>query len=81
MDYFSMNRATILKRIQEERKKCGLTQEALAAKLNCDPKTISDIESGRRNPSLKMFINICYVLGADINYVVFGTIESVRTSD
>jgi len=66
------DRKDILKRLREERKKRGITQEALARRLNCDPKTISDIETGRRNPSFEMFINICYALDLDANYILYG---------
>ncbi|NUU96863.1 helix-turn-helix domain-containing protein [Marinitoga sp. 1138] len=68
----SINYIEILSRLKHERIKKNMTQEELAEILGCSPKTISDIETGRRNPSFKMFINICYVFHADINYIIFG---------
>ena len=41
-------------RVRQARKNAGLTQAALAEKLNLDETTISRIENGTRNPSLKI---------------------------
>ena len=38
-------------RIRSMRKKCGLTQQALADQCGLAVKTIQDIEKGRKNPS------------------------------
>lgn len=61
----------IIERFIEERKKFG-TQEALAEAVGINPKTVSAYETGRKNPSLKMFIKICQTINADINYIIFG---------
>lgn len=49
--------ATIYKKIGEKirktRKKQGLTQEKLAELARIDPKSIIEIEGGKRNPTLK----------------------------
>lgn len=49
--------ATIYKRfgqnVRRLRKKRGLTQEKLAELARIDPKSVIEIESGKRNPTLK----------------------------
>lgn len=39
-------------RLEELRKKAGLTQETLADRLEVSRQTISSLESGRYNPSI-----------------------------
>ena len=39
-------------RLEELRKKCGMTQETLADKLEVSRQTINSLESGRYNPSI-----------------------------
>ena len=41
-------------RIRSMRKKCGLTQQALADQCGLAVKTIQDIEKGRKNPSYEL---------------------------
>jgi transcriptional regulator with XRE-family HTH domain len=41
--------------VRERRERVGLTQAALAEKCGCHPTTISQIESGRIQPSLPLF--------------------------
>lgn len=48
--------------IQDRRKALGLTQEALAEKLDIAPTTLQFIEQGRRYPSLPMLAHICVVM-------------------
>ena len=42
-------------RIRFMRKKCGLTQQALADQCGLAVKTIQDIEKGRKNPSYETY--------------------------
>lgn len=48
------------------RQKLGLTQDQLAEKAGCAPLTVSHIESGRRNPTLKSLSLVATALGLDI---------------
>ena len=60
-----------MKRFSEERKKFG-TQEKLANILGINAKSISAFENCRRNPSLETFFKMCIVIGADVNYILYG---------
>ena len=44
--------------IKKYRKKIGITQEKLAELARIDPKSIIQIENGKRNPSLKTISKI-----------------------
>jgi putative transcriptional regulator len=45
-------------RLEELRKRAGITQEALADKLEVSRQTISSLESGRYNPSILLAFKI-----------------------
>lgn len=49
-------------RIRKLRKKAGLSQEQLGEKANLDLTSISEIESGLRNPSTKTLHKIALAL-------------------
>ena len=51
----SVNRTSLGKRISFYRSKSTLTQEALAAKVNCSREYIVQIENGTKVPSLSPF--------------------------
>ncbi len=61
----------MMERFIEERKKFG-TQEKLANIIGINPKTISAYETGRKNPSLEMFIKMCIAMDADVKYIIYG---------
>jgi len=58
--------ATIYKKVGEKirklRKEQGLTQEKLAELTNTDPKSIIEIELGKRNPTLKTISKVARAL-------------------
>ena len=56
------------KRIQEIRKKCGLTQERLAEKLSVSVGYISQLERGITRANLDTLSNISSELDCDITY-------------
>ena len=59
---------TILaKRIREERKRLGLTQEEVAEKAGMDYKFLSGIERNVDKPSLDTFVRIAEALGVSYN--------------
>ncbi len=49
------------------RKEKGLTQEKLAEMAKIDPKSIIDIENGKRNPTLKTITKIAAALKTSIS--------------
>jgi transcriptional regulator with XRE-family HTH domain len=61
--------ATIYEKLGENvkrfRNKAGLSQEALATKAQLDLTSVSEIESGLRNPSLKTIYKLAKAL--DVN--------------
>ncbi len=56
----------IKKNIKKYRLDCGLTQEKLGELCNISPDYISEIERGRKIPSLKRLIIIADVLNVSI---------------
>lgn len=59
-------------RIGEKRRECGLTQEALAAKVNKTAKHISAIENGRSKPNLSTLLKISSALNVTSDYFTLG---------
>ncbi|ABS42938.1 helix-turn-helix transcriptional regulator [Clostridium botulinum] len=49
------------------RVECDLSQQQLAEKVGITRQTISMIEAGKYNPSLKLCIGICKVLNKTLN--------------
>jgi len=64
------DRAPLLLHVAEKivaaRQKLGLTQDQLAEKAGCAPLTVSHIESGRRNPTIKSLSLVATALGLEI---------------
>ena len=57
--------------IRKERRKTGATQAELAAYAGVTPDWISHIESGRRYPSLPVFLAIAEALCLNLNDVLW----------
>ena len=53
--------------MKQARKEKGLSQEALAAAVGVSRQTINAIEKGDYNPTIKLCISICRVLGLTLN--------------
>ena len=66
-----INKKEILHRLSIERKKFG-TQEKVANLVGISEKSVGAIENGRINPSFETFIKICFVINADVNYIIYG---------
>jgi len=62
-------------RIAEIRKQKGLTQEALAGKMEVSPKYLRSIERGKENPTLNMLINLVDSLEVELEQI-FTFIQS-----
>jgi transcriptional regulator with XRE-family HTH domain len=57
-------------RVREQRRNCGLTQEALAEALDLSVAYVSLIERGGRNPPYTTVIAIARVLGVPASRIV-----------
>lgn len=53
-------------RIKQLRKELNLTQEQLAEKAKVEPRSIIEIEAGKRNPTLKTISNIAKSLKVSV---------------
>lgn len=53
--------------VREYREKAGLSQEALARKVDVSRQTIVNIEQGRSEPRVFLAIGIAAVLGAAVS--------------
>ena len=56
-------------RMKEFREKLGITQEALARKVDVTRQTILFLENGKYNPSLRLAYKISQVLHAQIEEI------------
>ena len=59
-------------RLADCRKRLHLTQEELAELLSYTDSTISDIETGKRIPSLEVTLETCNIFGEDISELLCG---------
>lgn len=53
--------------MKEARTRAGLSQQELADKLGVSRQTINAIEKGDYNPTIKLCVGICRVLGLTLN--------------
>ena len=53
--------------MKEARKEKGLSQDALAAAVGVSRQTNNAIEKGDYNPTIRLCISICRVLGLTLN--------------
>ena len=53
--------------MKEARTKRGLSQQALADRLGVSRQTINAIEKGDYNPTIRLCVGICKVLGLTLN--------------
>ena len=53
--------------MKDARTRAGLSQQELADKLGVSRQTINAIEKGDYNPTIKLCIGICRVLGLTLN--------------
>lgn len=64
--------------LKELRGKYGVTQKQLAEQANVSQQTISAIESGRMDPSLKIMAAIAMVLGVVLLVGAFSAMKTAR---
>ena len=53
--------------MKDARARAGLSQQELADKLGVSRQTINAIEKGDYNPTIKLCVGICRVLGLTLN--------------
>ena len=53
--------------MKQARSQAGLSQQELADKLGVSRQTINAIEKGDYNPTIKLCVGICRVLGLTLN--------------
>ena len=53
--------------MKEARAKAGLSQQELAEKLGVSRQAINAIEKGDYNPTIRLCVGICRVLGLTLN--------------
>ena len=63
------------KRIQKARQEAGMTQAALAEKLDVNVQYISDLERGVVGTSIQTLISICSILRVSSDSILFGTAD------
>ncbi|MGH7204532.1 MAG: helix-turn-helix domain-containing protein [Candidatus Levyibacteriota bacterium] len=56
--------------VRKYRRKAGLSQEELAVKAKLDLTSVSEIESGLRNPSLKTLHKLASALRITVNDLI-----------
>lgn len=66
-----MNYNKIGVKIAEARIKYNLTQEELGEKIGKTSQFISNIETGKRKPSLPTLLNISKILNLSLDYLVY----------
>lgn len=76
-----MNYANLGKRLREERRKAGLTQEKLAEDLDLSAAYIGQIERGERVPALAIIIAAANRLGVSVDYLLEDTLSSATDTE
>ena len=61
---------TIGRQIRRRRLECGITQEAIANRLDVNPSHISNIENGRANPSLTALVKRANILSCSVDFFI-----------
>ena len=76
----SVNRTSLGKRISFYRSKSNLTQEALAAEVNCSREYIVHIENGTKVPSLSVLVEIANTLSVSSDELLLDCLEHSSSS-
>lgn len=78
----SVNRTSLGKRISFYRSKSNLTQEVLAAKVNCSREFLAKIEKGTEHPSVATLVDIADALCISVDDLLIDSLHySVSTSN
>ena len=78
----SLNYILLGKRIRNIRKRKGVTQAALAEKINCSPSYISYVENGSKGLSLDSLIQIANVLNISTDDILIDSlVNTIKVSN
>ena len=64
--------------MKQARSEAGLSQQELADRLGVSRQTINAIEKGDYNPTIKLCIGICRVLGLTLNDLFWDEDENLE---
>ena len=76
-----MDFVSIGKRIKAERQKNGLTQEALAERIEVSAHYVYELERGLKAMSVPILIRISEVLHTSTDYLLFGEASGPQAMD
>ena len=76
----SVNCTSLGKRISFYRSKSNLSQEALAAKINCSREHIVRIENGTKIPSISVLVEIANTLSISADELLLDCLEHSSSS-
>lgn len=62
-------------RIRQLRIHKGYTQEIIAQKLNIDRSFLSHVEAGKKGCSVDLLIQLSFIFGVSIDYIVLGSVH------
>jgi len=68
----------LVNKVKVARVQVDLTQQQLAQKVGVTRQTISLIEKGKYNPTLKLCLNICYAVNKTLDEVFWMERESEK---
>lgn len=63
---------TFGQRLEEARRKAGLTQVDVAEKVNCNPCTLNHWENDKTSPNVFLVADVAKLLNVSLDYLVFG---------
>ena len=75
------NTTILSKRIKEARAAAGLSQTEAAGLIKVSRQTLNDYENGRSVPSIEKAILICEKFNTSPNYLLFGEVDDIKTTD
>lgn len=73
-----MDKKLLGKRINEARKRNGMTGEQLAEKCNINVTYLRQIEGGSKTPSLPMFVSLCNQLKTSASYLLRDSLDEAE---
>ena len=76
-----MDQIKIGRFIAERRKKANLTQAQLAEKLGITDRAVSKWETGRSLPDASLMLDLCGLLGINVNDLLSGEVVTVKNYD
>lgn len=77
-EYMSIKKQEIGQRIREARKKKKLSQSELSELLNISPSHMSDIENGKTNIGLDIFMHITQILEVSADWLLQTNVPTVH---